>query len=267
MLQTINGIRMNYSLQGPAGKPVVALLHGFPFSSDMWKDQVLALKGGFRVLCYDLRGMGKSGLGPHPQLMETFVDDLFALLDHLKIKSAALTGLSMGGYVALRAAERDPARFWALALCDTRADADGDQAKIGRAGAIKSIRAGGTKAFAKAMLPKLLAPQTLSLRPEVGRELLKMMGQAKADGMANALAAMAGRSDTHGSLKQYHGPVLAVAGKLDLLAPPSVAQDMAQEARQGRFVEIPGAGHVSNLENPEAFNQALMDFLLLSLPS
>lgn len=267
MLHTINGVRMNYSLQGPAGRPVVALLHGFPFTLALWKAQVAALKGGFRVLSYDLRGMGKSGLGPAPQLMEAYVDDLFALLDHLSIQSAALAGLSMGGYIALRAAERDPARVWALVLCDTRADADGDQAKIARAGAIKSIRAGGTKAFAQGMLPKLLAPQTLRERPTVGKELLRMMGQTGADGMANALAAMAGRSDTHGALKQYQGPVLALAGRLDLLAPPSVAQAMARETRRGRFVEIPGAGHVSNLENPDAFNQALMDFLLLSLPA
>jgi pimeloyl-ACP methyl ester carboxylesterase len=256
MFAKINGIRMRYDLQGPKTSPALVLVHGFPFSSELWKQQVEALSAGFRVLTYDLRGMGGSALGRAPQPLEAYADDLLALMDHLGLKRAALVGLSMGGYIVLRAAERNPERFWALALCDTKASADSDAAKLGRAAGIKSIRHKGVGAFVKSMLPKLLARRGLAA---IG--LLKIMKKNSADGMANALAAMAGRSDTSSGLRRYRGPVLVLAGSRDALIAASESRAMAKLARHGRFVSLPGAGHVSNLEAPAFFNRSLTGFL------
>jgi 3-oxoadipate enol-lactonase len=261
MIASINGIRLQYVMQGPQGAPAVILIHGFPFNRRLWDSQVKELGRKFRVLSYDLRGMGRSSLGPAPQPLEAYVDDLLALMGHLGLAKAALCGLSMGGYIALRALQREEGRFWAVALCDTRADPDSDEGKLNRAAGIKTIRLKGSGAFAKAMLPKLLAPATFKSKPAVARALLKMMLSCKADGMANALSAMAGRGDTHEALRRFQGPLLALAGRHDGIAAPELAKAMAKEARQGKSVIIPQAGHVSNLENPRAFNKALGDFL------
>ncbi len=257
MQAKINGITMRFDLAGKAQAPVVILVHGFPFDLSLWKAQVAALKKDFRVLSYDLRGMGKSGLGPAPQPLEAYVDDLFALMDHLGLKQAGAAGLSMGGYIVLRAMQREPSRFWALALCDTRADADSDEGRLKRAAGIKAVREKGVAAFVKGMLPNLLCKQ----KSPAATALLKMMLSSNADGVANALAAMAARTDSTASLKDIKIPALVVTGDQDALMPPLIAKGLALKIKASEFVEIPDAGHVSNLENPVAFNKAFLAFL------
>jgi 3-oxoadipate enol-lactonase len=258
MIARINGIKLNYRLEGAKGRPVVVLIHGFPFDLSTWKAQVAALKARFQVLTYDLRGLGHSELGPAPQPLEAYVDDLCALLDSLGIAKAAVAGLSMGGYIALRGVQREGARFWALALCDTKAEADSDEGKLGRANGIKALRQHGAKPFAKGMLPKLLArPGT-----EAGRRLLKLMQSQSVDGMANALAAMQGRTDSTLALKGLRLPVLVLAGKEDLLMPAALSRSLARKIKGSQLKLLPGAGHVSNLEAPSAFNRALADFFV-----
>lgn len=261
MKAMINGIKVDYALEGKAKAPVLVLVHGFPFSRAFWKGQVAALKRDFRVLTYDLRGLGKSQLGPAPQPLEAYVDDLIALLDKLKLERVALAGLSMGGYIALRAAQREPGRFWALALCDTRADADSDEGKLKRASGIKGIREKGVDVYVRAMLPNLFAAATLQSRPAAPKALLAIMKASKADGMCNALAAMAGRTDTTSALARFRMPVLVLGGDEDKLSPPDVAQAMVARIPGADWVLLQGAGHVSNLDAPEAFNRALGEFL------
>ena len=127
MFKRINGIELAYQVDGAAGAPWVVLVHGFPFNRSTWSAQVEVLKADFQVLTYDLRGMGQSELGDAPQPLEAYVDDLLALMDELGIAKAALGGLSMGGYIALRTIQRAPDRFWALALCDTKSEPDSDE--------------------------------------------------------------------------------------------------------------------------------------------
>lgn len=262
MKAKLNGISIDYTLHGKPGLPVLVLVHGFPFSQAFWQGQVAGLKRRFRVLTYDLRGMGKSTLGPAPQPLEAYVDDLLALLDHLKLRRVALAGLSMGGYIALRAVQRDPAHFWALALCDTRADSDSDEAKLKRASGIKGLREKGVGVYVRAMLPNLFAEATLKRRPAVVKGLHKIMAASHADGMANALSAMAGRTDCTPALKGFKMPVLVLVGQEDKLTPPVVAKAMAGKlGRRATVKVLKSAGHVSNLEQPKAFNAALEAFM------
>ena len=257
MLTMLNGSKIAYQIDGPKGRPMVILVHGFPFTRATWKAQVAVLKKDFRVLTYDLRGMGQSGLGKAPQPLEAFVDDLVALLDHLKVAKAGLLGLSMGGYIALRAIERNPERFWSLVLADTKATPDSDEGKLGRAAGIKALHAKGVKPFAEGMLPKLLlAPQA-----SAGRGLLKLMLTNKVPGMANALAAMQGRTDTSVVLKSIKVPVLILVGEQDQVIPLAIAQAMALECVGSKLVVLKNAGHVSNLEAPELFNTEILKFL------
>ena len=256
MRSKINGTAMQYSVSGPAKAPWLILLHGFPFNQESWKGQAEALKSSYRVLTYDLRGMGKSDLGKSGQPLEAYVDDLFALMKHLKIKQAVLGGLSMGGYIALRAIQRDPKPFKALALFDTKTDADTDEGRIKRAAAIKAVQSKGVKAFAKGMLPNLIVSKGTT-----AAALLKIMQGTKEAGCVNALLAMQGRTDTSAVLSQIKVPVLIIVGDQDKLTPPAVATAMAAQIKQVRLVSLMGAGHVSNLDSPEDFNSVLIDFL------
>ena len=253
----VNGIEIGYDVHGPQGAPWLALVHGFPFTRALWDGQIDALARDFRVLTYDLRGLGESTLGPAPQPLEAYVDDLLALMDALDVARAGLAGLSMGGYVALRVVERAPERFWALALCDTRSEADTNEGKLGRAAGIRALHGGSVETFVDGLLPKLL------LRPgaPAGQALRAMMLGNGAAGMANALAAMMGRTDTSGALGSFDLPALVLVGSDDALTPPSAAEAMAARIPGARLEVLAGAGHVSNLEAPEAFTGALLRFL------
>lgn len=262
MRLAVNGIEIGCDLQGPEGRPWVVMIHGFPFTRALWTRQAAVLAADFRVLTYDLRGLGESGLGPAPQPLEAYVDDLLALMDAVGAPTTALVGLSMGGYIALRAVERAPGRFWAVALADTRAEADSDEGKLARAAGIQALHAGGQSAFVAGFLPKLLA------RPdsETGRALAAMMLGNDPTGMANALAAMQGRTDTTAALPAFALPALVVVGELDTLTPPACSRAMAERIPGARVEILPGAGHVSNLEAPDAFDAALTGFLSVAAP-
>ncbi len=126
-MQKINGIAV-FETGDKDRKPVV-LVHGFPFSHSMWDPQVQALSKTFRVIAYDVRGHGASDAADGPASIDLFVDDLIGILDSLRLDRVAICGLSMGGYIALRAAERHPDRFSALILCDTKSTADTEEGK------------------------------------------------------------------------------------------------------------------------------------------
>ena len=257
MRREVNGVEIGYDVAGRAGAPWVTFVHGFPFTRASWATPAAALAEAFRVLTYDLRGLGESALGPAPQPLEAYVDDLLALMDTLDVERTALVGLSMGGYIALRAVERAPGRFWALALCDTRSEPDDDPAKLGRAAGIRNLHAGDVEGFVHGLLPKLL------LRPEApaGRKLARQMLGNSAAGMANALAAMQGRTDTTPALAAFDLPALVLVGGGDALTPPRVAEALAARIRGARLEVLDNAGHVSHLEAPEAFDAALAGFL------
>jgi len=257
MRAAVNGIELAYDAEGPPGRPWVVLVHGFPFTRATWAAQAAALAKEYRVLTWDLRGLGESSLGPAPQPLESYVDDLLGLMDALGVTRAGLVGLSMGGYLALRAVERAQPRFWALALCDTRSEPDSDEGKLGRAAGIRALHRDGVEPFVRGLLPKLL------LRPEApaGRALSEIMLRNGAAGMANALAAMQGRTDTTPSLAAIGIPSLVVVGSGDAITPPEVARSLAARIRGARLEVLEDAGHVSNLEAPEAFDAALSAFL------
>jgi len=193
--------------------------------------------------------------------MESYVDDLIALLDHIGEKRVVVCGLSMGGYVALRAIEREPTRFGGLVLCDTRSGSDSDQGKIGRADAIRALKADGLAPFSESLLPKLLGPTTLGGRPEVVGIVQGMVVEQRVRGVIGALLAMAARTDTTESLHQINVPTLVVVGGEDTLTPPAQARELAARIPDAELEVIPDAGHLSSLENPAAFNEVLGAFL------
>ena len=142
MKAVINNCLHHYIDIGISTATPVIFIHGFPFSHKMWTfagGQTESIATTYRVIAYDIRGHGDSEIGDGQFTLEMFVDDLFGLMDHLNITRAVLVGFSMGGYIALRAAEKNPDRMRALVLCDTRSEADSNEAKLRRAANIKAI--------------------------------------------------------------------------------------------------------------------------------
>lgn len=257
----LNGTNINYTERGlPNGLPVV-FIHGFPFNHAMWEPQMKALPNEIRAISYDVRGHGESDVGDGQYMIEFFVDDLIALLDHLVIQQAVVCGLSMGGYVALRAIERNPERFKGLILCDTRSEADPNEGRLKRAASIKAVKANGEKEFAAGFVKAVFAPSTFQSNPQCVDMIRSIIESNSPVGICGTLLAMAARTDTTPSLPNIKVPTLILVGEHDTLTPPAASQAMKEKIPNSELHIIPNAAHMSNLENPKEFNEKLIAFL------
>ncbi len=261
MKATINRVRISYQVSGNASGHPVVFIHGFPFSHEMWQPQVALLSPDCWVITYDIRGHGESEVGDGQYTLEFFVDDLFALLDRLRIEIAAVVGLSMGGYIALRAIERSPDRIKALVLCDTRSEADTNEGKLKRAASIKLVKTEGVKKFAEGFVKAVFAPETFETKPEIVKFIQDIIERTSPLSIAGTLLALGARTDTTASLQKISIPTLILVGEHDALTPVAAALSMHEKIRNSELIVIPKAAHMSNLENPEAFNSALKEFL------
>jgi len=187
--------------------------------------------------------------------------DMGQLLDHLRISQAVIGGLSMGGYVALAFYKQFPSRVRALVLADTRAQADTEEAKQTRAQQAEKALSEGMAGIADAMLPKLLTPETVSKRPEVVKRVRDMMLKTKPEGAAAALLGMAEREDQTELLSRVTSATLILVGAEDAITPVADSEKMRDCIAGSRLVVLDNAGHVSNLERTEQFNEALLKFL------
>jgi len=257
----LHDIQINYVERGmPQGLPIV-FIHGFPFNHSMWEPQMLALPNEYRAIAFDVRGHGDSDVADGIYSVEFFVDDLIGLLDHLVLNQVVVCGLSMGGYIALRAIERHPERFKGLILCDTRSEADSNEAKVKRSASIKAVKTNGVKAFADTFVKAVFAPQTFQLNPAAIAAARAMIEANSPLGICGTLLALAARTDTTASLSAIRVPTLILVGEHDTLTPVSASQAMQEHIPGSELIVIPNAGHMSNMENPEAFNSALLRFL------
>lgn len=241
------------------GLPVV-LLHAFPLKRMMWEPQIAALFGECRCIVPDLRGFGdspKSG----PYSMDVMADDVIALLDALQIDRAAVGGLSMGGYVAFNLLRRYRHRVRALLLADTRAAADTPEGLQKRDDLITLARTEGAGAVADKQVTGLIGKSTREKQPELVDRIRTVMAGESVDGIVGALEAMKGRADSTPILASIDIPTLVVVGEEDVITPPKEARAMHEQIKGSRLEIIPGAGHLSNLERPAAFNAALSDFV------
>ncbi|MBE0566294.1 MAG: alpha/beta fold hydrolase [Krumholzibacteria bacterium] len=261
MQTLINGVTIHYVEQGAVTALPVVFIHGFPFSHAMWAPQLDAVAARHRAVAYDLRGHGRSGVGDGQYTVEGHVDDLLALLDHLGIARAVLVGLSMGGYVALRAVERAPGRCRGLALCDTRSEADGNEAKLKRAAGAAAVKRDGAAAFADGFVKAVFAPGTFAARPEAVEAIRLIIAGTEPLAIAGTLLALAGRTDTTESLARIAVPTLIMVGEHDEVTPPDASCAMHGLIPQAELHIVPGAGHLSSVENPDFFNRKLLAFL------
>jgi 3-oxoadipate enol-lactonase len=251
------GTRVHY-LDVGGGAETVLLLHAFPLNASMWAGQVAALARERRVIAPEYAGLGKSEPRAEPSTMGALAEDVLAILDALPVRTAAVVGLSMGGYLAFEVYRRRPSLFRSLALCDTRAGADTPEAAATREAFAKSAIEKGLPWVADQVLPKLLRPNP---DPAVAAHVRALVSQGTPEGVAAAQRGMAQRPDSTPTLATIACPTLVVVGSEDAFTPPAESKKMAAAIRGATLVEIPDAGHLSNLEQPAAFDRALLGFL------
>lgn len=258
METNLNGIRLRYEDVGEG--PAVLLLHAFPLSGAMWRQQVAGLRDRFRLIVPDLRGFGGSDAPPGPISMDQQADDMAALLERLGVDRVAVVGLSMGGYIAFAFWRRHADKVAALVLADTKAGPDGDEAKAGRETNARLAEEEGAGAIAEKMIPNLVAPGASA---ELRDELRALITANSPDGIAGALRGMAVRPDSTPDLAGITVPTLAIVGEADALTPPAEATkiNLGVAGKPTYVVTIPEVGHLSNMEAPEAFTIALAEFL------
>jgi pimeloyl-ACP methyl ester carboxylesterase len=189
-------------------------------------------------------------------------DEVARLLDQLGLRERIiLGGLSMGGYVCFAFVRKFADRLAGLILADTRAEADDDTARANRDKMIGFASTNPPSAVIEQMLPRLLGPRTLSARPEVVEEVQRIASAQRPAGILAALQMLRNRPDSTPTLGQIRVPSLIIVGKDDALTPPSLAEGIASHIASAKLVELAEAGHLSNLERPVEFNEAVRAFL------
>lgn len=240
-----------------SGVPLL-LVHGFPHDKSLWSPQMRTLYHHAHVIAPDLRGFGGASSPPTVMTMEQHAADLVALLDHLGVERAVVCGLSMGGYVAQALLAEHPDRLLGLVLCNTKATADDPAARDGReATAVRALNE-GVAGIAEGMITKMVAPGTA---PEVVQEVLEMMARQRPEGVAASARGMALRHDRLELLSASTLPITIITGDADVLIPMSESAAMHRAATGSTLVTIPGVGHLSNREAPEAFDRAVLELL------
>ncbi|WP_256011955.1 alpha/beta fold hydrolase [Desertivirga xinjiangensis] len=247
----------------PSTDPEVSVIfiHGFPFSGEMWRQQLDALPDQVQGIAYDIRGFGESETNHHFFSIDLFARDLLALMDHLAISKAVLCGISMGGYIALRFAELFPERVSGLILSDTNAVADSNEAKLKRFAIIEQVLAGGKEDFIAAFLKNVFSDATFGSNSSVVTNIEKVILSTQDTTICAALLALASRTDTTSILNRLDVPALIIRGAEDKLMTEAQALSLSDNIKFSDNVVIPNAGHLPNLENPGEFNHQLHHFL------
>jgi len=257
----IDNMKLSYSYAGEGTIPII-FLHGFPFDKTMWKEQIDYFKKGACVISLDLRGFGKSQDQSSGLSIDIFANDLVLFMNEFEIEKAVVCGLSMGGYVALNAVKKFPERFEALILCDTQCKADSEEGRMKRYETIEQIKLNGTADFNENFIKSVFHPDSFANHPEVVENLRKTVESNSKEIIMEGLSALANRAETCSSLADIKIPTLIVCGNEDMLTPVSQSEYMHKKIKGSVLKIIENAGHVSNLEQPEAFNLLLKEFLI-----
>lgn len=241
--------------------PAVIFIHGFPFNKNMWRVQLEALPASVTGIAVDVRGHGSSTSGHGFFSVDVFARDLLAFMDTLRLEKIVLCGISMGGYIALRAYELAPSRFQGLVLCDTNAVADDNAGKLKRFETIQSVLRHGKRTFSIGFVKQVFSEKSIQDRPEAVELIKSSIRRNTERSICATLLALASRTDTTGSLKHIAVPALIIRGAEDKITTKEQTDVLENEIPDSRRVEISGSGHLPNLENPDAFNRELNRFL------
>jgi 3-oxoadipate enol-lactonase len=253
-----NGININYQIDGPNGAPWIVFSNSLATSIAMWDEQAAALKNSYRVLRYDQRGHGGTDAPAGRYAFATLLADALALLDALRIEKAHFAGLSMGGATALGLAERHGDRLDRVIVCDSpcQSTAQSSQQWEER---ITMAQKQGIEALVEPTIARWFPPETVAENPPRLDKVRGMIRATPVNGFIGCAAALADH-DYASAVASVRRPVLFLVGEKDGAAPAAMRK-LHDKLNGSRYVELPGAGHISNMDRPTEFSRAIADFL------
>ncbi|HUQ89519.1 MAG TPA: alpha/beta fold hydrolase [Vicinamibacterales bacterium] len=251
------------SAPGDTTLRTLVLLHAFPIGANLWEPQMRSILTGWRLITPDLRGFGGSTELDSVSALSIadYAEDVVDLLQELNITRAVIGGCSMGGYAALALYQSRPAIFEGLVLANTRAGADSPESRANRRNMLALVDREGPSGVARDMMPKMLGKTTHESRPDVEATVRRLIKQQSPAAIRGAIDRMMHRPDSTPLLARVAVPTLVITGAEDEMIPVEESRRIASAVRGAKLVIVPGAGHLANLEQPEAFNAALNEFL------
>jgi len=261
MLLGVEGHRIHYDLLGPAAAPVVCFTHSLSLDGGMWAEQVPPLlAAGWRVLRVDARGHGGSDAAAGDYTIAALAGDVVRVLDFLGLERVHLVGLSMGGMIGQQLAVEHGRRLRSLMLCDT-APATPPAGAAGWPGRVATVRAAGSlEPLADATMGRMLTEAFKARNPRRWAQLRSTVASTRPDGYIGCAAAIMA-FDIAGKLPAVRVPTLVVCGDDDEGTPPAGNRQIAALIPQGRYIGIPNARHLPNVEFPERFNEIMTGWL------
>jgi len=253
-----NGIAINYEIDGPEGAPWIVFSNSLATDVSMWEPQLAALKGAFRILRYDQRGHGGTDAPAGRYTFNLLIADVLALLDALAIERPHWVGLSMGGATGLGIAERFPDRLDRIVVCDTGCASTAASAQQWEE-RIAIVAKDGIEAMVEPTVRRWHPAEAVAANAPQVDKVRAMIRATPANGFIGCAAALADH-DFRSAIATVTRPVLFLVGDKDGVNPPAM-RELHAALPGSKFVELAGAGHISNLDQPEAFTRAVKDFL------
>jgi len=252
----VNGISVNYRIDGADSAPPLVLSNSLGTNLHMWDNQVEELAKRFRVIRYDTRGHGKTTAPQGPYTFQQLGEDAIALLDALKLPRVRFCGLSMGGMIGMWLARQVPARIERLVLCNTAAKFGMPDIWNQR---IATVRASGMKAITGSVIERWFTKDFRESSPRDIDPIVEMLHTTKPEGYAGNCAAIRD-VDQRFPIASIAAPTLVIGGRHDPATPYEAAELIASRIPGAKLVGL-NAAHLSNIERPEQFSRALNDFL------
>ncbi len=256
---SVNDISMNYTFDGPADAPVVTMSHSLATDRGMWDPTVPALTSRFRVLRYETRGHGQTEAPRGAYTLEQLADDARALLRALGIQRTHWVGLSMGGMIGQVLALKAPDVLLSLSLCDTSSRIPAD-AKPQWEDRIRTAEAKGMEPLVEPTLARWFTAPFRERRKDVVDRVATMIRTTPVAGYVGCCHAISALNLTD-RLSAIKLPTIVIVGEDDPGTPVAASRLIAENIKGARLEIISSAAHLSNIEQPEAFNRALSSFL------
>ena len=245
-----------YRVDGPSDRPAVVFSNSLGTEHRLWDRQMPAVQDRFRVVRYEACGHGVSDLLRGRVTIERLAHGLLALLDHLEIERATVCGCSLGGVIALWLAVNRPERLTGAVLANTGAKVGTDESWNAR---IAAVRAGGTAAVRDQVVGRFLTPEFRARDPQTTSLISGMLEATNPDGYIAACEALR-ESDLRADAARVRVPVLIIGSERDQSTPPALSHELHASIQGSELVMIPDAAHLSNVEQPGLFNEALLQF-------
>lgn len=260
----IGDISISYQIKKSKTTPskTIIFLHGFPFNKGMWREQLEALSEDVTGIALDIRGHGLTTSGHGFFSIDVFAKDVRVFMEKLQIEQAVLCGISMGGYIALRAYQLFPEKISGLILVDTHSKADTNAAKQKRFDSIQAILNHGRRPFSIGFVENVFSPDSIQEKPDAVEYIKSAIRRNKIQAICGTLLALAARTDTSETLKEINVPTLLIRGREDRVTSLEDMRDLENGIPDAKLIEMDNCGHLPNLENPVEFNRLVEDFLL-----